>query len=273
MKLGLINSAFAQVGMDFAEGIRHTKKIGFDTVDIFTEAVGISKKEVKMIKKECAKNELPIVSLPVCSLGIADLNEPVRRFHIKRTKAFVDLAVKVGAKNVLYVMGEYLWQQEVIKPKDQWTWAVEGTREIGRYAQDHGIEIVVELEPFKLSIVNNVQQMAKFIKEVDSPAVFANIDVSHVVLAGDPPESLAKLKGLAHHVHFSDCNGKVHGDLPPGHGVLNFPPYMKALKKLNIDGTLSIELEYCPQPKKIVQWVREAYTETARLMDEVGLRG
>ena len=47
---------------------------------------------------------------------------------------------------------------------------------------------------------------------------------------------------------------------------------MKELKNLEIEGALSIELEYSPQPEKIVDWVREAYAATARLMDEVGLR-
>src|SRR4051812_10750434 len=35
MKLGLINSAWAQAGRDTAYGIRMTKEIGFDTIDIF----------------------------------------------------------------------------------------------------------------------------------------------------------------------------------------------------------------------------------------------
>jgi sugar phosphate isomerase/epimerase len=272
MELGLINSAFAQVGMDFELGIRKAREIGFDTIDIFTEAWGGSREEVERIKRVCAENELPIVSLPVCSLGIADFNEPVRRFHVDRTKAYVDLAVALEARNVLYVMGEYIWQREVIKPEDQWAWAVEGTREIGAYAEEKGVEIVVELEPFRLSLVNNVELMARFIEEVDSPAVYANIDVSHVVLAGDPPSSLNRLKGLAHHVHLSDCDGKVHGDLPPGQGVINFSPYLEAIRDLKIEGVVSIELEYCPQPEKIVEWVTDAYQTTARLMDQAGLR-
>ena len=45
MKLGLINSAFAQVGVEFTEGIRHTREIGFDTVDIHTEAWKITDEE------------------------------------------------------------------------------------------------------------------------------------------------------------------------------------------------------------------------------------
>lgn len=272
MKLGLINSAFSQVGMDFEEGIRHARQIGFDTIDIFTEAWGMAEAEKRVIKEVCQANDLPIVSLPVCSLGVADFNEPVRRFHVDRTKSYVDLASYLGARNVLYVMGEYIWQQEVIAPSDQWKWAVEATREIGEYAEENGVEIVVELEPFKLSLVNNVDLMVRFLKEVDHPAVFANIDVSHVVLAGDPPEAIRKLKGMAHHVHLSDCDGNVHGDLPPGKGIINFAPYMRELAALEIPGVLSIELEYCPQPGQIVQWVRDAYEETARLMNEAGMR-
>ena len=63
------------------------------------------------------------------------------------------------------------------------------------------------------------------------------------------------------------------GDLPPGHGVVDFPPYLKEIKDLNLDGAVSIELEYSPEPEKIVEWVAEAYRETAKLMQEAGLRG
>jgi len=272
MKLGIINSAFSQVGMDFSEGIRHIREIGFDTVDIFTEAWNITEEEKELIVRECAANDLPIVSAPCCALGIADFNDPVRRFHIDRAKKFVDLVRDIGGKNVLLVLGEYLWQQEVIPPAQQWDWAVEGTQEIGRYAHENGVEIVIELEPFKLSIVNDIDSMAGFLKDVGSPAVFANIDVSHVVLCGCEPQELRRLKGLARHLHFSDCDGKVHGDLPPGQGVIDFRPLLKEIKNLEIDGVLSIELEYCPEPEKIVEWVKDAYEATARLMAEAGLR-
>jgi sugar phosphate isomerase/epimerase len=74
-------------------------------------------------------------------------------------------------------------------------------------------------------------------------------------------------------VHISDCDGKVHGDLPPGRGVVKFTPYLQAIKDLKMDGVVSIELEYAPNPSRIVEWVEEAYRETAKLMDQVGLRG
>ena len=85
----------------------------------------------------------------------------------------------------------------------------------------------------------------------------ANIDVSHLQLAGVPSQDLRKLKGKAIHVHISDCDGKVHGDLPPGRGVVDFPPYLKAIKQLEIpEATISIELEYSPEPAKLVDQSR-----------------
>jgi len=272
MKLGLINSAFSQVGVEFEEGIRHTSEIGFDTVDVFAEAWNISQAEKDRIRTVCESYDLPIISVPVCSLGVADFNEPVRRFHVERTKSYVDFARDIGAKNVLYVLGEYIWQQEVIPPSDQWGWAVEGTREIGDYAREVGIEIVVELEPFKLSLINSIDKMVRFLHDVNSAAVFANIDISHVVLAGDAPPKVRELKGLARHVHISDCDGRVHGDLPPGHGVVDFPAYLREIKALEMDGVISIELEYSPEPEKIVDWVKEAYEATSELMEKAGLR-
>ena len=272
MKLGLINSAFQQVGMDTATGLGHIARIGFDCVDIFTEATTISRREIQLVTRTCAKLKLPIVSLPVVSVGLIDFNEPVREFHVARTKKFIDLAHAWNAKNILLVLGEYLWQREVIPPAAQWQWAVETCRRLGDYADRKRIDIALELEPFRLSLLHNVDAMARFVDEVNHPRVRANIDISHLVLSDTSPADLAKLKGRAIHVHISDCDGKVHGDLPPGRGIVKFAPYLQAIKELAIDGVVSIELEYSPQPEKIVEWVEEAYRETAKLMALAGLR-
>jgi sugar phosphate isomerase/epimerase len=126
---------------------------------------------------------------------------------------------------------------------------------------------------FPQSLLNSVIAMARFVDECTHPRVRANIDISHLVLADTSPIDLARLKGKAIHVHISDCDGKVHGDLPPGRGVIKFEPYLQAIKELDINGTVAIELEYSPDPSHIVEWVEEAYRETARLMDLSGLRG
>lgn len=272
MKLGIINSAFQQVGMDTATGLKHISRIGFDTVDVFTEAIGLARNEISRVAKTCDRLGLPIISLPVVAVGLIDFNEPVREFHIQRCQKFIDLAKTWGAKNILLVLGEYLWQREVIPPQAQWQWGLETCRQLGDYADKKGVDIALELEPFRLSLLHNVREMVRFIDECRHPRVRANIDISHLVLSDTSPHELKKLRGKAIHVHLSDCDGKVHGDLPPGRGVVKFSPYLQAIKELRIDGVVSIELEYAPQPDQIVEWVEEAYRETAKLMDAVGLR-
>ena len=47
---------------------------------------------------------------------------------------------------------------------------------------------------------------------------------------------------------------------------------LREIKNLAIDGSISIELEYPPEPDRVVEWVREAYEATDRLMQQIGLR-
>jgi D-psicose/D-tagatose/L-ribulose 3-epimerase len=120
--------------------------------------------------------------------------------------------------------------------------------------------------------VNNIEKMDRFLNEVNHPTAKANIDISHPALAKDPASATLKLKGCIGHVHLSDCNGKVHGDLPPDRGTVDFPPYLKALTESGFSGTVSIELEYSPEPDKIVDWVREAYQATDKQVSGLGIR-
>lgn len=272
MKLGIINSAFHQVGMDTKTGLEHISRIGFDCVDVFTEAWNIDDAEIRLVADTCQKLQLPVISLPVVAVGLIDFNDPVREFHIQRCKKFIDLAQTWGASNILLVIGEYIWQKEVIPPQDQWNWGLETCRILGDYADSKGIDIALELEPFRLSLLNNVDSMVRFIDECNHPRVRANIDISHLVLSDTTASDLIHLKNKAIHVHISDCDGKIHGDLPPGRGVVKFHPYLQAIKELGIDGTVAIELEYSPDPSRIVEWVEEAYQSTAKLMDMAGLR-
>ncbi|MBS0265522.1 MAG: sugar phosphate isomerase/epimerase [Planctomycetes bacterium] len=273
MKLGLINSAWAQAGRETAWGIRKTKELGFDTIDIFTDPLDIDIRERRLIKTECDRVGLPIVSIACVAVGLVDFNPSVQRFSVDRVKAYLDLAYEYEAQNVLLVLGEYIWNQEVIPPVEQWQTAVRNCQILAEHAEKLKVQIALELEPFRLSLVNDVDSMVRFLRDVGHPAVQANIDISHLCLSQVKPEELRRLKGQAIHVHISDCDGQKHGDLPPGRGVVDFLPYLREIQALNLQGSISIELEYSPEPSQIESWVAEAYRETDRLLQTVGLRG
>jgi sugar phosphate isomerase/epimerase len=273
MQLGLINSAFAQAGRGTRFGLEKTKQLGFDTVDIFADPLDTDAVERALIKDACRDLDLPIVSLCCVALGLIDFNPAVRRFHLDRCRAYLDLTAELGCRNLLLVLGEYVWQKEVIPPREQWQLAVDSVRELGTYAAALGEKIAIELEPFHQSLVRSIDTMLQFLRDVDLPdTVRANCDISHLHLVGTPPADVARLAGLIEHVHLSDCDGKVHGDLPPGRGVTPISDYLAAIKATGYDQTVSIELEYSPEPERIVEWVGEAYDQTARIMRELGCR-
>ncbi len=126
MKLGIINSAFEQAGVDLATGLRHISEIGFDTVDIQTEAATLSKQEVARSgphgqpgKAGSADHLAPggrrwdwSISARSCGISI-----------LRRCGCYIDLARTWGARNILLVLGEYVWQREVIPcggPVEAW---------------------------------------------------------------------------------------------------------------------------------------------------------
>ena len=272
MRLGMINSAWAQAGRDTAWGIQKTAEIGFDCIDIFADPLDIDARERKLIRVECEKANLPIISVACVAVGLIDPNPSVRRFHQERCRAYLDMTYEFGGENLLLVLGDYIWEQQVVTPAEQWATAIDELKKLGDHAGKLDLKIALELEPFKMSLLNTVDKMANFLDGVKHEAVQANIDISHCELSNTPAAGLETLRGRACHVHLSDCDGKIHGDLPPGRGVVDFVPYLKKIKELSLPGAVSLELEYSPDPSQIEAWVREAYTATAKLMDQVGMR-
>jgi sugar phosphate isomerase/epimerase len=272
LELGMISSTWIGTKVGLEDGIRKARQIGFDTYDVFEDPLDIDDETRRLIKETADEVGLPIRSVVCVAFGIVDFNPSVRKFTLDRIKAYVDQGAYLGARNVLLVVGEYYWDCEVI-PKDAiWELAKEMVKEAGEYAQSKGLEIVLELEPFEAALLKDVDELVRFVREIDHPAVRANADISHLHLSNASFDDVAKLKGLIGHIHLSDCDGKVHGDLPAGHGVTPIKEYLQAIVDTGYDGTVSIELEYSPDPDKIVEWAQEAYDGTARIMDELGVR-
>jgi hypothetical protein len=49
--------------------------------------------------------------------------------------------------------------------------------------------------------------------------------------------------------------------------MIKFEPYVQAIKELDINGTVAIELAYSTDSSHIVERLEEAYRETTRLVD------
>ncbi len=271
MKLGLIENAWWDSHVDPIEGTRLTKEIGFDTYDLYPLR-GMSAKTRKEIREILRQISLPCYAIIAAAFSLTDFNTEIRNYTAGWAKRQLDLGYDFGCRVMVLVPGEYALEKQEIEPKVQWDWAVEGVQEIADHARGLGMEVALEFLAHKYAMLNSVDEMVRFLNGVNHPAVKANIDVSHIYLNGDPPESLQKLKGRIGGVHFSDCKGRVHGDLPPGRGSVPLRQYLRQLKDIGYDGPVSVELEWCREPGKIREWVTEAYDVTAKMMAELKVR-
>jgi D-psicose/D-tagatose/L-ribulose 3-epimerase len=272
LELGMISSTWIGTGVDVEEGIRQAKKIGFDTYDIFEDALDLSDAERAQIKGWCDEVGLPVRSQVCVAFGLVDFNPSVQRFTIERLKANIDQAAFLGARNLLLVVGEYFWDGEVFPRPAIWDIAVGNVRQVGEYAAGKGLEVVLELEPFNEALLKDVHELVRFVSEVNVPAVLANADISHLHLSDASFADVALMKGMIGHIHLSDCDGKVHGDMPAGMGVTPIKEYLQAIVDTGYEGTVSIELEYAPEGTEIIPWAQRAYDGTAAIMRDVGVR-
>jgi len=272
IELGLIGSAWHDTGISVVEGIRRAKEIGFDSYDVFEDPLTTSPEERRAIKETCAEVGLPARSAVCIALGLVDFVPAVRKFTLDRCKAYIDQQAYLGGRNVLLVVGEYYCDLQVFSAEQIFGLVVENVRELAEYAAPKGIELAIELEPFEHSVVGDVHELARFVRAVDHPLVKANADVSHLHLSGASFDDVGVLSGMIGHVHVSDCDGKVHGDLPPGRGVTPIAEYLQAIFDTGFAGTVSVELERTPEPERMVELVEEAYRETARILGDLGVR-
>ncbi len=273
LELGMISSTWLDTKVGRIDGIHKAKEIGFDTYDVFEDALDLTDADRAEIRQACEAAGLPVRSQLSVAFGLVDFNPAVQRFTQERLRANIDQGAFLGARNLVVVVGEYYWDGEVFPNEAIWDMAVAGVRSAGEYAETKGLEVVVELEPFEASLAKDVHELVRFVRQVDHPAVRANADISHLHLSGCSFDEVAELKGLIGHIHLSDCDGKVHGDLPAGRGVTPIEEYLQAIVDTGYEGTVSIELEYSPDPDKIVEWVTEAYGSTAAIMRKLGVRG
>jgi sugar phosphate isomerase/epimerase len=134
-------------------------------------------------------------------------------------------------------------------PEEALDYFVDSLTRICTVAADFGVRVGIEYEP-GLLVESAVEAMA-IIERVDSPFLGVNFDIGHSRVFGEPIDATVNLlAGRIWNVHVEDIKGRKHFHLIPGLGDLPFAQYINALRKINYDGYLTVELySYPEQPE------------------------
>jgi sugar phosphate isomerase/epimerase len=84
----------------------------------------------------------------------------------------------------------------------------------------------------------------ELMQHIDSPAVGLNFDIGHFYCVGDDlAATVPRLAPYIRHIHLEDIAAtRVHHHLVPGEGAIDFSATLRAIRAINYQGWITIEL-------------------------------
>ena len=121
--------------------------------------------------------------------------------------------------------------------------------------------------------------LATLLEELNHPALGVNFDPANMILygKGDPASAVEKLGRWIKHVHVKDARatqtpGTWGTEVRWGEGQVGPERFLKALKAIDFNGTLSIEREAGDDRRGDIRWAAERLAEAGRAIQPGGPR-
>ena len=174
-----------------------------------------------------------------------------RQATIQHYQEVVDLAADLGAKLVLYVGG---WQIFGTTRRDAWAWSVEALREIAAHAKELDITIVAEPTSADSNLIESADDALELIRASEQSNVGVMFDTYHALYRNEVSADYVRTMG-EHlvHVHASDTDR-----LPPGEGAVDWPNFMQALKEVDYQGFVTMEVGFNTRAAEPDRYARQA---------------
>jgi len=251
-------STNAYLRFSFAEAVRRLAAIGYRGVEIMADVphawpAFLLEEQKQAIRDSLKNNNLAISNINSFMMhAINDSRqrywhpswiEPDRHYRqirIDHTTRALTLARELGAPCITTEPGG------PVEPGGSWSAAlklfVEGLKPVLDHAEKEGVLLLVEPEPGLL--IETCDQFLELMKHLYSPAVGMNFDIGHAYCVGDDPAtSIPRVAKHIRHFHLEDIAAtRVHHHLIPGTGAIDFAATLKAIRAINYQGWITIEL-------------------------------
>ncbi len=242
---------------DLIDGIKRAKELGYDGVEIAIRDPRVV--DPVQIKKIVDENNIEIAAIGTGQaynqegLCMTSPDKIIRKKTIERLMLQIDFASYFGAH---LIIGLIRGSIKDISYEEGVKLFIEGLTEIGEYAKEKGIKIVIEpINRYELNFINCVDDALPILNKVGMPHVGLLLDTFHMNIE-EPiiEESIKKAGDNILHFHVADSNR-----WPPGYGHLNFESIFSALFSIGYDGYVSGEMLPKPTPyesmKKTIEYL------------------
>lgn len=133
------------------------------------------------------------------------------------------------------------WQDP--EPTTLWEMNLEFFSRLCEVALAHKVTICFENMPMLALSLSTPEQILRFVKQIDSPAMRVCLDTGHCAVFGQSPADAVRLLGKeylrAMHVHDNDGHADRH--MLPGEGVIDWDAFARALAEVGCECPVSLE--------------------------------
>lgn len=249
MKLALNTLVYEVGNRGPEESLRSAVRFGFR----YIEYAGIRKgnpatmttREKKEVIRIIKDNGLVSSQLLMVATKDTAHPDPVKRdavFDYMRKCA--DFQMEMGGRQLLVCWGGGLYELGTSR-EQSWRYMLENVGRFAEWCLGRNLLVGFELDPHVYFIVNDTLKLARAVEELGLPNVYPNIDVGHLVITREGPESLEKLRKRLLHVHLSETESFAHTNSILGTGVVDFKSYVDKLMELGIEENCKREGEPC----------------------------
>jgi len=259
MKLGICNETYQ--GWDFARTCQDIAASGYDGIEIapFTlhdDPRLLTEKQAADYGQIARSAGLEVIGLHwllVKPLGmhLTTPDESVRRQTVAFAQHLARLCAAMGGKIMVWGSPKQRNIAEDDNREEAARRAAAAIRQISEVAGPLGVTLAMEpLTTLETNFLTTAEETVRFIKAVDHPACRLHLDVKAMSGETKPiPRIIAESREYLAHFHANDVN--LRG---PGFGEVKFEPIFAALKEVNYDGYVSVEVfDYKPDPQTIAR--------------------
>ncbi len=196
---------------------------------------------------------LPIVSYAPENTGspysLVFADKKMNEESLSYFKLALDMSMEIGSQYCMFACNHPGYGRDKEEVKKIF---IENLSILSEHAESIGQTIILEpVTPYEGTLVTTSDDVAWALREVNSIALKAMIDLACPLTTGEPVCAYFEKMGRdIRHIHFIDCVSTSEDHLIPGDGEIDFPRLVSYLKEIGYDGYLSLELfsRYANEP-------------------------
>jgi len=255
------------------EVINRLSSFGYDAIEIGCAAPHawpdyLSPQRRQEIKELLKEKNLKVSSMLPAPGGGPGINpssplKEEREFTINHYKKVVRLAHEWECPTVMWIAG---WVVFGTSQQEAWKYSLEGLIEVANYAKDLGVTLVVEPTPADSNLIETADDALLLAEQSGIDNVKVMFDTFHVLYRNEvSSDYVYRMKDKLHHVHIADSDR-----LPPGKGKCDYNSVLRALKDINYDGYLAMEVGFNARASEPDWFAKESIKYLKEQMKEIG---